>query len=127
MKKDIFVLVGAGQIGMAIARRMGYGMKIIVADKNIGNAESICNVMNAAGFDCTPVARDLSSRTDIMHVIDLAQQQGDIRHVVRASTLSRQASSSRHWHWMNSTVLVATSTRTCLPSVLPDVPALPTK
>ena len=88
MKKDIFVLVGAGQIGMAIARRMGYGMKIIVADKNIGNAESICNVMNAAGFDCTPVAMDLSSRTDIMHVIDLAQQQGDIRHMVCAAGVS---------------------------------------
>lgn len=88
MKKDVFVLIGAGQIGMAIARRMGYGMKIIIADKNIGNAENICNVMNAAGFDCSPVAMDLSSRTDILHVIDLAQQQGDIRHMVCAAGVS---------------------------------------
>jgi lactate dehydrogenase-like 2-hydroxyacid dehydrogenase len=30
--KDVMILVGAGQIGMAIARRMGFGMKIIVGD-----------------------------------------------------------------------------------------------
>ena len=32
------ILTGAGQIGMAIARRIGYGMKIIIGDKNPGNA-----------------------------------------------------------------------------------------
>ena len=26
---DVMILTGAGQIGMAIARRMGYGMKIV--------------------------------------------------------------------------------------------------
>lgn len=33
MRKDVMLLTGAGQIGMAIARRMGYGMKIIIGDK----------------------------------------------------------------------------------------------
>ena len=42
MKKDVFVLVGAGQIGLAIARRMAYGLKVIVADKSLENAEKIC-------------------------------------------------------------------------------------
>ena len=51
MKKDVFVLVGAGQIGLAIARRMAYGLKVIVADKNLDNAEKICGVMSAAGSD----------------------------------------------------------------------------
>lgn len=31
--KDVMILTGAGQIGMAIARRMGYGMKIVIGDK----------------------------------------------------------------------------------------------
>ena len=31
--KDVMILTGAGQISMAIARRMGYGMKIVVGDK----------------------------------------------------------------------------------------------
>lgn len=34
MKRDVMILTGAGQIGMAIARRMGYGKKIVVGDKN---------------------------------------------------------------------------------------------
>ena len=37
-KKDVMLLVGAGQIGMAIGRRVGYGKKIIVSDKSIDNA-----------------------------------------------------------------------------------------
>lgn len=32
--KDVILWAGAGQIGMAIARRMGAGMKIIIGDKN---------------------------------------------------------------------------------------------
>lgn len=32
--KEVIILTGAGQIGMAVARRIGYGKKII-GDKNI--------------------------------------------------------------------------------------------
>ena len=42
MKKDVMILAGAGQIGMAIARRMGYGKKIIVGDKKAENARTGC-------------------------------------------------------------------------------------
>ena len=59
MKKDVMILAGAGQIGMAIARRMGYGMKIVVGDKNIRNAEAISDIMNKAGFDVVAVEMDL--------------------------------------------------------------------
>ena len=48
------ILTGAGQIGMAIARRMGYGKKIVVGDKKRENAEEIARVMNNAGFDVVP-------------------------------------------------------------------------
>lgn len=41
MKKEVMILTGAGQIGMAIARRIGYGMKIILGDKSLKNAEAI--------------------------------------------------------------------------------------
>ena len=39
------ILTGAGQIGMAIARRMGYGMKIVVGDKRMENAQSMDDTM----------------------------------------------------------------------------------
>lgn len=46
--KDVMILTGAGQIGMAIARRMGYGMKIVVGDKKLENAQAIAKIMNDA-------------------------------------------------------------------------------
>ena len=42
MKKDVMILTGAGQIGMAIARRMGYGKKIVIGDKKPENAQADC-------------------------------------------------------------------------------------
>lgn len=52
--KEVIILTGAGQIGMAVARRIGYGKKIIIGDKNIENAQNICNTKNMAGYDATP-------------------------------------------------------------------------
>ena len=49
------ILTGAGQIGMAIARRMGYGMKIVIGDNNKANADAISKTINEAGFDTVPV------------------------------------------------------------------------
>ena len=56
MKKDVMILTGAGQIGMAIARRMGSGMKIVIGDKKPENAQAIAKIMNDAGYDadCQP-------------------------------------------------------------------------
>lgn len=62
MKNNVMILTGAGQIGMAIARRMGYGMKIVIGDKRKDNADAIADIMNKAGFDAVPVVMDLSSR-----------------------------------------------------------------
>jgi saccharopine dehydrogenase-like NADP-dependent oxidoreductase len=43
--KSIIVLTGAGQLGMAIARRMGHGKKIFIADWKLENANSIAKTM----------------------------------------------------------------------------------
>ena len=67
--KDVMLWAGAGQIGMAIARRMGAGMKIVVGDKKLANAQAIAKTMNKAGFDVTPVEMDLSSRSSIKALI----------------------------------------------------------
>ena len=59
--KDVMILTGAGQIGMAIARRMGYGMKIVIGDKKKENAQMIEKIMNDAGFDVEAMEMDLAS------------------------------------------------------------------
>lgn len=86
--KDVMILTGAGQIGMAIARRMGYGMKIVIGDKNLENAHVIAKIMNDAGFDAVPMEMDLSSRDSIISLITEAKKYGEISMLVNAAGVS---------------------------------------
>ena len=86
--KKVMILAGAGQIGMAIARRMGTGMKIIIGDKKLQNAEMIADIMNKAGFDVAPIEMDLSSRDSIKNIIAKAQGFGEITMLVNAAGVS---------------------------------------
>lgn len=86
--KDVMILTGAGQIGMAIARRMGYGKKIIVGDKNLENAKNISNTMNNAGFDTEAIEMDIASRESILNLIAVAQKYGDIGMFINAAGVS---------------------------------------
>ena len=86
--KEVMILTGAGQIGMAIARRRGYGMKIVIGDKELENAESISKTMNEAGFDTVPVEMDLASRESIMKLIEKAQSFGEVSMLVNAAGVS---------------------------------------
>lgn len=63
---DVMILTGAGQIGMAIARRIGYGKKIVIGDKSIENAKTTAETMNNAGFDVIAMECDISSRESIL-------------------------------------------------------------
>lgn len=86
--KNVMLLTGAGQIGMAIARRMGAGMKIVVGDKKPENAQNIALIMNEAGFDAVPMETDLSDRSSIKALIAEGQRYGDIRMLVNAAGVS---------------------------------------
>lgn len=85
---DVMILTGAGQIGMAIARRMGYGMKIVIGDKSKANADAIAKTMNEAGFDAIAVEMDLSSRASILGLIAEAQKYEEISMLVNAAGVS---------------------------------------
>lgn len=86
--KDVMILTGAGQIGMAIARRMGYGKKVVIGDKKKENAEKISGIMKEAGFDTVAVEMDLSSRTSILNLIAEAQTYGPITMLVNVAGVS---------------------------------------
>lgn len=86
--KDVMILTGAGQIGMAIARRMGYGKKIVIGDKKIENAKAISDIMNNGGFDTLAMEMDLSSRQSILDLINEAQKYGEIAMLVNAAGVS---------------------------------------
>ena len=86
--KNVLLWAGAGQIGMAIARRMGAGMKIVVGDKRPENAQAAARTMNEAGFDVTAVAMDLSSRESIRSLISEGRKHGEIKMLVNAAGVS---------------------------------------
>ena len=88
MKKEVMIVTGAGQIGMALARRIGFGKKIILGDKNLKNAEAIAEIMNNAGYDVVPFPMDLSSRKDILAIIAKAQEYGEIKYLINAAGVS---------------------------------------
>ena len=88
MRKEVMILTGAGQIGMAIARRLGYGKTIVIGDKKIENAEAVAKIMNEAGFHVIPLEMDLSSRSSIKHLITEAQKYGEITMLVNAAGVS---------------------------------------
>ena len=86
--KDVMIVIGAGQISMAIARRVGYGKKIIMGDKNFDNAQNIAKIMNDAGFDVEPVEMDLSSRESILKMIEKAKSYGPIQMLINGAGVS---------------------------------------
>ena len=86
--QDVLLLTGAGQIGLAIARRMGHGKKIVVSDKNINNAQTVTKIMAEAGFDAVAVEADISSRKSILNMIAAAQKYGEIAMLINAAGVS---------------------------------------
>lgn len=88
MKQDVVILTGAGQIGMAIARRMGYGKKIVVGDKRLEKAEEAARIMRSSGFDAVSVEMDIASRESILSLIAEARKYGEISMLVNAAGVS---------------------------------------
>lgn len=87
-KKDTVIWMGAGQIGLAIVRRIASGKKIVVGDRSLANARAAVEVLSAAGFDAVGVEADLSSRSSVLSLIAEARKYGDIRHLVNSAGVS---------------------------------------
>lgn len=86
--QEVILWTGAGQIGMAIARRVGYGKKIVVGDKRLENAQKIATIMNEAGFDVEPMLCDISSRESILNLIHEGQKYGEIAMLINSAGVS---------------------------------------
>ena len=85
---NVMILFGAGQIGLAIARRTGSGKSIIIADKKREYAEEAACVMRNAGFNATAEEADLSSRDSVLALLDKAQRLGPVTMLVNAAGVS---------------------------------------
>lgn len=88
MNQDVMLVTGAGQISMAIARRVGYGKKIILGDKSLEQAQAVARTMTEAGFDVEVYEMDLASRQSIKGMIDFGQGFGEIKYLVNGAGVS---------------------------------------
>jgi len=87
-KNDVVVLVGAGSIGQAIARRVGAGRHIVLADAHQKNADAAAKILTDAGFDVSTIVVDISSRKSILKLIEHAQEVGPIINLINAAGVS---------------------------------------
>lgn len=85
---EVVLWAGAGQIGLAIARRIAVGKTVVIGDKNINNAKKMAEIMTAAGFTAVPTAMDLGSPDDIIKFINFGLEYGEIKHLISAAGVS---------------------------------------
>ncbi|MGA7165107.1 MAG: hypothetical protein WBX37_14315 [Pseudolabrys sp.] len=66
--RDVVVVIGPGQIGQAIARRVGVGKHVLLADMRPDNANAAAEILGNAGYDVSVATADASSR-DTVHAL----------------------------------------------------------
>lgn len=86
--KKVIVVIGTGSIGQAIARRIGTGKHILLADINESNAEKASIVLSEAGFEVSITKVDVSSRQSVLSMINVAFELGDIVGLIHTAGVS---------------------------------------
>ena len=86
--KEVVVVIGAGGIGQAIARRVGAGKHVVLADLKLEAAQSAAKTLDDAGFETSAVSADLASRESILALIEHARGFGEIKNLVNAAGVS---------------------------------------
>jgi NAD(P)-dependent dehydrogenase (short-subunit alcohol dehydrogenase family) len=86
--KDVIVVIGAGQIGQAIARRVGVGKHIILADMRPDNARTAAQVLDNAGYEVSVATVDASSRSAVQSLVKTATGIGNVTGLIHAAGVS---------------------------------------
>ena len=85
---QVVVLIGAGQIGQAIARRVGMGRHVVLADVHEANVQAAATVMRNAGFDVSTATVDVTSRAAVHTLAAQAASLGDVTGLIHAAGVS---------------------------------------
>ena len=85
---EVIVVIGAGSIGQAIARRVSAGKHVLLADLRIENAEAAAEVFRDAGFDVTTATVDVSDRESVRALAETAATLGDVTGMIHAAGVS---------------------------------------
>jgi NAD(P)-dependent dehydrogenase (short-subunit alcohol dehydrogenase family) len=85
---DVVVVIGAGSIGQAIARRVGAGKHVLLADLRQDTADAAAKILDDAGFEVSTATVDVSSRESIDALVQTATAFGDITGLIHAAGVS---------------------------------------
>lgn len=85
---NVIVVIGAGSIGQAIARRVSAGKKVLLSDLRTENADAAAKVLNDAGFETSTAIVDVSSRESLQALVEKAAALGTITGVIHAAGVS---------------------------------------
>lgn len=86
--KEVLVVVGAGQIGQAIARRVGVGKRVLLTGLQEPPLNDAARRFHDAGFDVSTSVVDVSSRASVQALVAQAAGLGPITGVIHAAGVS---------------------------------------
>jgi NAD(P)-dependent dehydrogenase (short-subunit alcohol dehydrogenase family) len=84
----VVVVIGAGQIGQAIARRVSVGKHVLLADMRRDNADAAAATLSNAGYEVSVATVDVSSRDAVHALVDTATALGDVTGLIHAAGVS---------------------------------------
>ena len=85
---NVVVVIGAGSIGQAIARRVSAGKHVVLADLRQENADAAAKTLSNAGFVVSTATIDVSSRASVQALLAKATPIGDISGLIHAAGVS---------------------------------------
>ncbi len=85
---EVVVVIGPGSIGQAIARRVGAGKHVLLADLRQENADAAAKVMSEAGFEVSSTLVDISKRESIHALVEKATSIGEVTGLIHAAGVS---------------------------------------
>ncbi len=88
MHTEVIVVIGAGGIGMAIARRQGFGKHILLADINETLLATAAKELEVASYKVSTRVVDVSSRESVHALVEAASALGSVTQVIHTAGLS---------------------------------------
>lgn len=85
---NVIVVIGPGQIGQAVARRVGVGKHVLLADLRQDNADAAAEVLGNVGYEASVATVDVSSRDAVHELVETATNLGQVTGLIHAAGVS---------------------------------------
>jgi NAD(P)-dependent dehydrogenase (short-subunit alcohol dehydrogenase family) len=85
---EVVVVTGAGGMGEAVARRLGSGRTVVLADASGAHLTRVADALGADGYSVQPLRTDVSAADDVAELARVAAGLGGVRSVVHTAGVS---------------------------------------